>query len=58
MGLPPLRSGWAWGGEYIKGGVAAFQAPVGKGMLYAYGPEVAFRAQSHATYKWLFNLMY
>ncbi len=57
-GAAPLRSGWAWGGEYIKGGVAAFQAPVGKGMLYAYGPEVAFRAQSHATYKWLFNLMY
>lgn len=54
----PLHSGWAWGQGYLKGGVAAFCAPVGKGMLYAYGPEVTFRGQSHGTFKLLFNTLY
>ena len=54
----PLRSGWVWGAEYLKNGVAAFSAPVGKGMLYAFGPEITFRAQPHGTFKWLFNQLY
>jgi hypothetical protein len=54
----PLRSGWAWGQQYLKDGVAAFSAPVGKGMFYAYGPEVTFRGQSHGTFKLLFNTLY
>lgn len=54
----PLRSGWAWGQSYLKDGVAAFTAPVGKGTLYAYGPEITFRAQSHGTFKLLFNGLY
>ncbi|HJT75169.1 MAG TPA: hypothetical protein VJ720_14140, partial [Chitinophaga sp.] len=54
----PLRSGWAWGQSYLKDGVAAFAAPVGKGTLYAYGPEITFRAQSHGTFKLLFNDLY
>lgn len=53
-----LRSGWAWGAEHLHGGVAAFKAPLGQGELYAFGPEVNFRAQSHATFKQLFNLLY
>eukprot|EP01133_Synstelium_polycarpum_P010547 gene10547-12270_t len=53
-----LRSGWAWGQSYIKDGVAAFVAPVGKGKLYAFGPEITFRAQSHSTFKMLFNELY
>ena len=53
-----LRSGWAWGQSYLKGGVAAFTAPVGKGKLYAYGPEITFRAQAHSTFKMLFNELY
>ncbi len=51
----PLRSGWAWGQTYLKGGVTAFEAPVGKGKLYAFGPEITFRGQSHGTFKMLFN---
>ena len=54
----PLKSGWAWGQSYIKDGVAAFVAPVGKGKLYAYGSEITFRAQSHNTFKMLFNQLY
>lgn len=51
----PLRSGWAWGQAYLKGGVTAFEASVGKGTLYCFGPEITFRAQTHGTFKMLFN---
>lgn len=54
----PLRSGWAWGQAYLKDGVAAFIAPVGLGKLYAFGPEITFRGQSHGTFKLLFNELY
>lgn len=53
-----LRSGWAWGQSYLNGGVAAFKATVGKGTLYAYGPEITFRAQPYGTFKFLFNGLY
>lgn len=51
----PLRSGWAWGQQYLDGGVAMAQAQVGKGTLYLFGPEITFRAQPHGTFKFLFN---
>jgi hypothetical protein len=54
----PLRSGWAWGQQYLKDGVAAFEAPVGKGTLFAYGPEITFRAQTYSTFKLIFNQLY
>jgi len=54
----PLRSGWAWGQSYLKGGVVAFEAPVGNGKLYAFGPEITFRAQAQGTFKLLFNELY
>jgi hypothetical protein len=54
----PLRSGWAYGQGYLKGGVVAFDAPVGKGRFYAFGPEITFRAQPHGTFKFLFNGIY
>jgi hypothetical protein len=54
----PLRSGWAWGASYLKGGVVAFEAPVGKGKLYAFSPEITFRAQAQGTFKLLFNELY
>lgn len=54
----PLRSGWAWGQEYLRDGVAAFVAPVGAGKLYAFGPEITFRGQTHGTFKLLFNQLY
>jgi hypothetical protein len=54
----PLRSGWAWGQSYLRNGVTAFEAKVGKGKFYAFGPEITFRAQSHGTFKMLFNGLY
>ncbi|HEY0610532.1 MAG TPA: M14 family metallopeptidase, partial [Chitinophaga sp.] len=54
----PLHSGWAWGQQYLQNGIAAFTAPVGKGKLYAFGPEITFRGQSHSTFKLLFNQLY
>jgi hypothetical protein len=54
----PLRSGWAWGQKYLQDGVAVIEAPVGKGKLFLFGPEIAFRAQPHGTFKFLFNGIY
>ena len=54
----PLRSGWAWGQAYLQDGVTAFEANIGKGKLYAFGPEITFRAQTHGTFKLLFNQLY
>ena len=53
-----LRSGWARGQQYLSGGAAVIDAPVGRGRVLAFGPQVAFRAQSHATFKFLFNAIY
>jgi hypothetical protein len=53
----PLRSGWAWGQAYLKDGIAAFSAPVGKGLFYAFGPEITFRGQTHGTFRFLFNTL-
>ena len=54
----PLHSGWALGQKYLKNGVLAFVAPVGAGKLYAFGSDIVFRAQSHGTFKLLFNQLY
>jgi len=54
----PLRSGWAYGQEYLLNGVAAFEAKVGQGKLCAFGPEITFRAQTYSTFKLLFNQFY
>lgn len=54
----PLRSGWAWGESYLQDGVVAFEANYGKGKVYVFGPEITFRAQTHGTFKWLFNQLY
>jgi hypothetical protein len=54
----PLRSGWAWGQSYLQDGVAAFVAEVGQGKLYAFGPQITFRSQTHGTFKLLFNQLY
>lgn len=51
----PLRSGWAWGQEHLHGGVLAAEADVGKGKLTFFGTDITFRAQTHASFKLLFN---
>lgn len=57
-GAAPLRSGWAWGQEHLEGGVVALEAPVGKGRVLLFGPEILQRAQPHGTFKFLFNALY
>jgi hypothetical protein len=54
----PLRSGWAWGQQYLKGLAAALDISYGKGKVFILTPEVTFRAQPHATFKFLFNGIY
>jgi len=54
----PLRSGWAWGQQHIKDGLAAIEADVGEGKLYIFGPEVLYRGQPHGTFKFVFNGIY
>ncbi len=51
----PLRSGWAWGQEFLNGGVAMVDAKVGKGRLVLFGPQVLFRGQPHGTFRLVFN---
>ncbi len=51
----PLRSGWAWGQQYLNGAVAIAESDVGEGKVYLFGPEITFRGQPHGTFKFLFN---
>ena len=54
----PLKSGWAWGQEYLEGGVGAFEADYGSGKMFIFGPKITFRSQSHGTFPFLFNGIY
>ena len=54
----PLKSGWAWGQQYLDQAVEIIDAPVGKGRVVLFGPEIAWRAQPHGTFKFLFNGIY
>ena len=54
----PLESGWAWGQQYLDQAVEIIEAPVGKGHVVLFGPEVLWRAQPHGTFKFLFNGIY
>jgi hypothetical protein len=58
FGADSLASGWAWGQQHLDGGTAVAEAKVGEGEVVMFGPEVAFRAQSHGTFKLLFNAIY
>jgi hypothetical protein len=52
-----LRSGWAVGEEKLAGTIAVADIDVGRGKLFVMGPEVAQRAQSYGTFKFLFNAL-
>ena len=54
----PLRSGWAWGEQYLEGGVGAIEADYGSGKIFLFGPKITFRAQPHGTFGFLFNGIY
>jgi hypothetical protein len=54
----PLRSGVLLHPEMIQGKAAAVSVKYGKGTIYLYGFKPQWRAQSHGTYKLLFNTLY
>jgi hypothetical protein len=54
----PLRSGWAWGQNYLNGGTAGIEAMVGSGRLFLFSPDITFRGQPHESFKFLFNSIY
>ena len=54
----PLRSGLAVGQDRLKGLVAGLEAPLGRGRVVLFGPDITFRAQSHGTFKFLFNTIH
>ncbi|HEX4748509.1 MAG TPA: M14 metallopeptidase family protein [Bryobacteraceae bacterium] len=54
----PLHSGWAWGQQYLKGSVAVAESTLGSGKVFLLAPEVAFRGQPAATFKFIFNGVY
>ena len=47
-----------WGQQYLENGVAVVDATLGRGRVLLFGPEINFRAQSHGTFKFLFNAIY
>ncbi|HVF41164.1 MAG TPA: peptidase, partial [Gemmatimonadaceae bacterium] len=51
----PLRSGWAWGQKVLDKAASIVAAPLGRGRVVLYGPEVHFRGQSHGAFPFLFN---
>jgi hypothetical protein len=53
-----VPSGWVWGDTYLWRGIQAIDAPVAKGRLFLFGPEIVFRGQPHGTFKLLFNGVY
>jgi hypothetical protein len=53
-----LRSGWAHGAQHLEDAIAALEAPVGKGRVLLFGPEITHRAQPHGTFKFLFNSLH
>jgi hypothetical protein len=54
----PLKSGWAWGEQYLENGVGAIEADYGQGKMFIFGPKITFRAQPHGTFGFLFNGIY
>ena len=54
----PLESGYLLHPERIQGKAAAIEVNYGKGRIYLFGFKPQWRAQSHGTYKFVFNVLY
>ena len=47
-----------WGQQYLDQTSAIIAAPLGRGRVMLFGPEIAWRAQPHGTFRFLFNGIY
>jgi hypothetical protein len=54
----PLESGFLLHPERIQGKAAAIEVTYGKGRVFLFGFKPQWRAQSHGTYKLIFNTLY
>ena len=58
MTLDDQTQGIHRGQQYLDQAVEIIEAPLGKGHVVLFGPEVMWRAQPHGTFKLLFNGIY
>jgi hypothetical protein len=54
----PLVSGWVNGEEYLYNKSAIVDVPYGNGKIILIGFPAQYRAQSQATFRFLFNAIY
>ena len=57
-GKDVLRSGWAFGQEKLDGGAAVATFDQGKGKVVLIGPDVIFRGEASASYRFLLNSLF
>lgn len=55
---PVLASGWLLGEEYLRNQANAIAFRIGEGTVVTIASQAAFRTQTHATYKLLYNGMF
>lgn len=57
-GKNPLMSGWINGEKYLSNKSAIVDVPYGKGKIILIGFPAQYRAQTHGTFRFLFNAVY